>query len=679
MDKEKRDHYVKLFRNYKFNCFPIPARKRIADKRYNAARTELNQPITNDENYGIIPILGAGNCIIDFDNKEQYREFAEHMISKKYMVIETGRGWHVPVIGLSGEVTKIELFDYKIDDKKIIEIQGPNHYCVGVGSVVDHEKLHREVIYENKGVDETIWNAKGIDFHELIDQLCKACGVIARKKKSRSSYKYLRERFLEGKTPLKGTSNDFYHQAAIQCNTDGLSIDEAHVKIRENYDKWSDTGDFSHRPWSNIEEKIRDAYENNKVIKEGRPKKEDDGDFTTDVVEEMITTRKLYSNEDTKNIYENTNGFLERINNSLQRELQPKYPSMEPHEYKSILFKLVGKADVMPITNKNLIKFKNMAFDKKTKTTVETEDIADIGFKNYNYLPKSDSNIPVEFEKIMFSNVSEKEHPRIKAGLRAIFQSYVDPKISLMHGSSGVGKSTGLTILIEVLGPEYGMIVELDQLINDKFIRAKIEDKLLLVFQDMPKSWRDFSYIKNITGESRKTERGFQQDSVTFDNKLKIWGSGNYLTKIPKEEQNAMYTRRLSLIHNIRTLPYKEDPELIDRVVNNEGEKIVSWILNFTDEECEYEHPKTVKAEWESLASPEIEYLQTHYEVSMDEQESPKSVGSVLELYKKETSNDIEFEDFVKVLKSLGYAVWGSNQIKNMVHKAPPPKLKNIL
>lgn len=662
--KLTKENYIEFFRNNKFNCFPIPENKKIADYRYQASKTSPNQIILPNENYGIIPTIGSGNAIIDFDNKEKYRKFCDSMIEKGYMIIESPHGWHMPVVGLSGSVSKIELFDYDIQTKKIIEIQGTDHYCVGVESEVLDEELQIIIKYQNKGT-EKIWDAKGMDFNQFIDDLCKQCNVTARERKFRSGYKYLRERFANGEIPLKGSSNDYFHQAAIQCNTDGLSKDEAMDRIQPIYHKWSVSESFSGRTWENIIRKIEDVYENNQTANLGRPKK--DKFDRTDIALRFIKTRKLYSNVETHEIFENCEGFLEKINDTLKRELQTSYPNMEQHDYNSVLFKLEGLSEPIPPTNKDLIVFKNGVYDRKAKMVIETDDLADMGFKDYEYLPKSSDNIPTQFIKVMFDNVPKKAHPRIKAGLRAIFVNYLDPKISIIYGLSGIGKSTPLTILTEILGSQYALTVTLDQFLEDKFIRAKIMGMRFLVFQDLPKEWKDFTTLKTLTGEQKKTERGFMKDSITFDNKLKIWASGNYLAKIPDEEKDAMYTRRLSLIHNIRTEAYKEDPTLAEIISKTEGEKIISWILNLPDEDCQYEEKAIVKQEWEGIASPEIAYLEKTWELS--DSETDYSVMKVVNDFQEKYNQIVSIQQMIKSLKGLGYVI-KNNIIKNIALKS---------
>lgn len=293
-----KENYIELFRKNGFNCFPIPAGTKVADHRYNASKTMLNQPIQENENYGYIPLTGTGTAIIDFDNKERYRPFAEHVISKGYMVIETPHGWHIPVKDLIGKISKIELFDYGFQpDKKIVEIQGPYHYCVGIGSQIPDEDTQQMMTYVNRGTDK-IWDAGGKDFHQLIDELCRQCKVRSRKRKSTSSYGNMRKRFRDGKPPTKGTSNDYFFQAALQCNTNGLTREEALEKIKTVYDKWEQSNEFSERPWSNIEAKIDDVYDNDRKLETGRPRDSSTELDRTERREDAYDDEKTYDNED---------------------------------------------------------------------------------------------------------------------------------------------------------------------------------------------------------------------------------------------------------------------------------------------------------------------------------------------------------------------------------------------
>lgn len=662
----RKQNYIELFRKHNFNCFPIPTNQKIADKRYRASQTTSNQPILENENYGVLPTLGSGNAIIDFDNKERYRKFAEKRIDEGYMVIESPHGWHLPVIGLSGRVSKIELFDYKIQNKKIIEIQGKDHYCVGVESEILDKDTAQIIKYVNRGSDK-ILDVKGMDFHKFIDELCNFVSVVPRKKSNRSGYKHLRDRFLAGEIPLKGSSNDYFHQASIQCNTDGLSLEDATEKIKIIYHKWSVSDTFSDRPWSNIETKIQEVYDNNQVVEKGHPKKDSKENDLIKLCEDIIAERKIYSNEETDEIFEVKNYCLVKINKKLHKELQVQYPGLEEKHLNEIKFRLVGLAPDLPETNKDEIALRDGKWNTVEKKIVHTEDLADMGFPGYCYLEPIKENEPTKFIQVMFSNVDELEHPRVKAGLRSAFSNYLDPKISTVHGLSGVGKSAGLEIMVKILKKfeDYAMSVELNQLLNDPFIKAKIRNKRLLVLQDLPDNFKDFEKIKTLTGEGLKTERGFHQDMVEFENKLKIWGSGNYLAEIPEKEKNSMYSRRLSLIHNTREIPYEEDPKFVDNVVEQEGEKIVSWILNLKDEECQYENRKTVQSEWEDLSSPEIGYLKRNWKIKTDVTDSTTSVMKVKMGFEEKYQVKIPLKVFKETMEEQGYVIV-KNVVKNI-------------
>lgn len=651
-----KEGYIKLFREQGFNCFPLPFGTKVADRRYNASRTTPNQPIHENENYGVIPLGGAGTAIVDFDHEKFGPKLKE--IASKYMVIKSPHGYHLPVKGLTGLTSKAELFDYNVQSKKIIEIQGPDHYVVGcMSQIIENNQTLK---YENIGTN-VILDQGGMNFDDFIDKVCQLFGVVGKKRESRSSNQNLRIRFKEGKLPVKGTSNDYFFQAALYCNTEGYNKTDAENKIREIYNQWTNSEDYSQRPWNNIQAKIDDVYDNDRKLKQGKPFGSESGVDRVKIAKEIINTRRLYSDSMNKDIFEDVSGFLERINDTLHKDLVTEFPMMSQADFNDILFKLVGLAPDLPPTNKDLIVFKNGVFSRSAKTLIETTDLADMGFKEYDYLEPGEINEPKRFLKILFENIPDVEHSRVKAGLRAILSPYLDPKISVIQGEPRVGKSTALLILHAILG-QYSAVMELDQLLEDHFIKAHIRGKRLVVLQDLPQSFKDFTIIKTITGEQFKTERGFQQDSVTFENKIKIWASGNYLAKIPNKEKAAMYSR-LSLIHNLRTIPYDEDPTLIETIVRDEGEKIISWILNLTPEESQYEKPMEVRRGWETLASPEIDFITDNFDITEDE--TNVSVMKVVKLFQEQYQLHIDLKTMVRALEEQGFIV-KFNVIKNI-------------
>lgn len=185
----KRAELIDHLRANGFNCFPIPkypdsyANPKGADSRYDSSRTLPNQPINENENYGYIPVMGAGTCIVDLDHKENYRVFAEETIAQGWMVIETPNGWHIPVKGLLGDIKKVMLYDYAIEaSKQIIEIQGYEHYCIGAGSDLIDSKTGQRVEYKMP-VHTKIKDGKFLkDIHDFIDFICENCKVIPPKR-----------------------------------------------------------------------------------------------------------------------------------------------------------------------------------------------------------------------------------------------------------------------------------------------------------------------------------------------------------------------------------------------------------------------------------------------------------------------------------------------------------------
>ena len=263
-----------------------------------------------------------------------------------------------------------------------------------------------------------------------------------------------------------------------------------------------------------------------------------------ELVKRLLEESQYYSNPTSHEVFRNTDGFLELMNDTLKKELFLIYPELKKSDYNDILFSLESGAKDIPETNKDLIKFPNGVFSSKAHTTIETDEIADMGFRQYNYLEKTEENKPTAFLKMM-EDIPKDEHKRLNAAMRSIFNGRQDSRLTILHGISRVGKTTLLNILVKVIGLDYAYPVDLGIFLSDRATMGEIAGKRLVVFQDTPEEWKEFAMIKNITGEQNTNIRRFNQKVKVTENKIKIFASANYLPEIKESEKNAMYTARL--------------------------------------------------------------------------------------------------------------------------------------
>jgi phage/plasmid-associated DNA primase len=647
----KKSKIITILKENEFNCFPVPYGTKEADYRYKASRTQLNQSIDDKENFGYIAT--NKNCTVDFDH-EKYNETLD-IIAEKFMVIKTAHnGRHLPVMNLGTNATKIELFDYSIQDKKIIEIQGNDHYCVGAGSKIIEDGKTLE--YENIGTD-VIFNAQGKDFESFIEYVCNKFNVKGIKK-TRNQNDEMRKRFIDGKPPTPHTSNSYFFQSAIACNTKNKTRDEAIEEIRKIYDEWVNSSTFSGRQWSNVLTAINKVYDENLKVTLGRNKESDTGVDRTEIALDITQSRQLHSNMDSETIYQKTNGFLESINGKLRKQLQQQYPKMTHSDFKEIESKILGLVPDIPERNKDLIVFRNETYSIKEGKTVESDDLAHTGFKDYDYNEKAN---PKKFLEIMFNDVPKTEHGRLKAGLASILKPYLDPKLTVIHGLSGVGKSTGISIIAKLLG-QYAMVTELNQMLFDRATKANLKGKLFLVIQELPNTWKYFSQLKIILGEQRFSGRKNHGDHDEWDNTIKAFSSANYLPAIPDEEQNSMHSRRLSLIHNERKESFVEDTTLEEQVIKEEGSDILSYLVNLMKEENKYEDKEINQEEWELLSNPEDEIIKKNYDYLIGSVDI--SLFHLVRTFKDEFKIKISKSRIEEAFQKAGFNVFGS-QVKN--------------
>ena len=153
----------------------------------------------------------------------------------------------------------------------------------------------------------------------------------------------------------------------------------------------------------------------------------------------------------------------------------------------------------------------------------------------------------------------------------------------------------------------------------------------------------------------------------------------NNITKVPEEEKNAFYSARLSLVHNTRIEPYENTEDFEKDIVEEEGEKIISWIINMPEKECKYESKFTVEEEWEYLASPELEYMEKFWTYS-DGAEPINVMRIVRDFQEKYQIKIPSVKAFLETLADKGYYI-NRNAIHDIIQvpqKEIPEEQKKI-
>lgn len=641
MTLEQRRKYIELFVNNGFKCFPIKSGQKIADYRYKAEETKDDQIISDQENYGYIPIRNKGTAILDFDDKERFREFVQESIKQGYYATESPHGWHIPVINFSGDISKIELFD-DTSDKKVLEIQSPKQYCVGPGCET------QDGIY--KPIDGKLFDAKNKDFNDFVDFLCKKLNLVS-KKKSRSYNFKLREKFKNNEIPSDGQSNDYFFQAALQCNTDGLNIDEAKRKIEAIHTEWTKSKFYSGRTWSNIEKKIDEVYENNYKIEQGRPK-EDSKDKLVNIAKKILTEFTLFSDPQTRQLFVTDNGFPEDVTVTMEKMITNEYETTRS-ETKEIIHFLIGKAEDMPSVNYDYIMFKDRMFDVIHNIDVEKDPniICAIGFKDYNYI--SNPSCP-KFIKLIDDHVEESSLSNLFACLSTVATPYRQTRMAMLYGPAGTGKTTLAESIIFSLG-QAGYAMKISDFIADRAHESKLRGKTCMYFQDAPKTLKDIEKLKVTTGENLLSIRDLYKSAEGVRNMLTVLITSNHLISIDKDEEGPMFDR-LTLVKfhsKIRDTPKEIDQYALE-IAREEGENIISFCLNLRREGYKFDNSETVKRQWKDIANPEEKAIKENFYFAQTS-DGMNIFEIIAKLKGKYPDQEYDIKELEKALVNCGY------------------------
>lgn len=199
-----------------------------------------------------------------------------------------------------------------------------------------------------------------------------------------------------------------------------------------------------------------------------------------------------------------------------------------------------------------------------------------------------------------------------------LYRSFPFHKAVMLIGPTGTGKSTFIRTIIELMGRKNHVSIALQDL-DDKFQRVQLYNKLLNTQADIsPKSLKDSSWFKQITGNDyitaeRKYEQGFQ--FIPFN---KHFWSCNLIPQ-SYDESDAFYGRfRLITVNQSQHAPGdpNTDHYLLDKLTSlDELSGILNWALEGLERLLKQgcftnDHPPHVTREiWASQSDPVSKFM----------------------------------------------------------------------
>jgi len=205
-----------------------------------------------------------------------------------------------------------------------------------------------------------------------------------------------------------------------------------------------------------------------------------------------------------------------------------------------------------------------------------------------------------------------------------LYKSYPIHKAFIFDGSGANGKSTLLNLLTTFIGKDNIVSISLQQLAEDRFIRAILHGKLANIYADLPdRGLKETGTFKILTGEDYiNASIKLQQDTIRFKNYAKLIFSCN---KIPiARDDTSAYYRRWKIVSFPNTFMGDNcKPDIIKELTTEEElSGLFNWVIEGLErllEQGEFSNYRTledIRHEYERKSNPIIAFVEDCIEES---------------------------------------------------------------